>query len=133
MKSSLKITTALLPVFLFFSIMVSVGCDEDRAWKTADSSTGQTILTLVIADMTRTFTIGGTVSGFANVGALTLQNNGADDLVITGDGNFQFPAPLHRNDTYNATTTTPGCVVTNGSGTVVNSNITNIIVNCPAP
>ncbi len=129
MKSSLKITTTLLPVLLFFSIMVSGGCDEDRAWETADSSTGQTVLTLVIVDMLRTFTVGGTVSGFANVGALTLQNNGADDLVISGDGNFQFPTPLHRNENYNVTGA--GCTVTNETGIIVNSNITNVTVVCP--
>lgn len=88
-------------------------------------------MTLVIVDKTRPFTVGGTVSGFAVVGDLTLQNNGADDLVITGDGSFQFPTPLHKNDTYNVTTSQPACIVTNGSGTIVDSNITNIIVNCP--
>lgn len=133
MKSSLKITTALLPVLLFFSILVSGGCDEDRAWETTDSSTGQTIMTLVIVDLMRPFTVGGTVSNFTTCGGLTLQNNGADDLVITGDGSFQFPVPLHRNDTYEVTATPAGWNVANGSGTVVDSNITNIFVNCPAP
>lgn len=41
MKSSLKITTILLPVLLFFSIMMSGGCDEDKAWETTDSSAGR--------------------------------------------------------------------------------------------
>lgn len=132
MKPNLKITNVLLPILVFFSIMVAGGCDEDNAWKTTDSSTGQTIMTLVIVDLTRPFTVGGTVSGRANVASLTLQNNGADDLVITVDGSFQFPAPLHRNDSYNVTATPSACVVTNGSGTIVDSNITDIIVNCPA-
>lgn len=133
MKSSARITTLLLPLLAAFSIMMSGGCDEDKAWKAADSSAGETIVTLVIVDLMKTFTVGGNLSGVAVVTEVTLQNNGADDLILTSDGSFQFNTPLHRNDSYNVTTPTSGCNVANGSGTIVNSNITNIIVNCPAP
>lgn len=111
--------------------MMSGGCDEDKAWKAADSSAGETIVKLTIIDLMRTFTVGGTVSNFDAFGGLTLQNNGTDDLIITSDGNFQFHTPLHRNEKYDVTAIPSGCLVTNGSGTIVNSNITNIIVNCP--
>jgi hypothetical protein len=135
MKSSITITTVLLPVLLFFSIMVSGGCDEDKAWETADSSTGQTIMMLVIVDLMKTFTVGGTVTGLTGTG-LVLQNNGVDDLPISINGVFQFNTPLGRNATYDVHVSTQPtdpvqvCTPTNGTGTVVDSNITDITITC---
>jgi hypothetical protein len=85
---------------------------------------------------TTTYTVGGTVSGLAGAG-LALQNNGGDDLAISGDGAFTFAAALANGSAYNVTVssqpTNPAqtCGVTNASGTLNGANVTTVSVNCP--
>ncbi len=94
-------------------------------------------MTLVIVDMMKTFTVGGTVTGL-NVGdTLDLLNNGIDELTITGDGTdktFTFTTEIRKRQPYNVTVLTEplglNCNVTNGTGTIVNSEITNVAVEC---
>jgi hypothetical protein len=80
-------------------------------------------------------TIGGTVTGLTGIG-LVLQNNGTDDLPITGDGPFTFATPLRPGGLYSVTVATnprnpsQTCSVTNGNGTVPTENVTNITVSC---
>ncbi|MDH3672701.1 MAG: YCF48-related protein [Gammaproteobacteria bacterium] len=88
---------------------------------------------------TNAFSVSGTVAGLAGSG-LVLQNNGGDDLAISGNGAFLFATPLADGDTYNVTVlsqpTSPAqtCSVTNGSGRSSGANVTNVSVNCvPAP
>ncbi len=86
------------------------------------------------------YTIGGTVSGLPTSGTgltgLELQNNGGDNLLfaIGANGNFSFPTALPGGSLYNVTvlTSPPGdsCIVSNGSGTVGNANVTNVSVVC---
>jgi hypothetical protein len=82
-----------------------------------------------------TFTIGGTVSGLAGSG-LVLQNNGGDNLGISGDGAFTFATALADGSAYNVTVLTQPsnpvqkCAVTNASGTLSGANITNVSVDC---
>jgi hypothetical protein len=86
-----------------------------------------------------TFTIGGTVSGLTGSG-LVLQNNGGDNLSVTGTGsvNFTFATPLSSAAAYAVTILTqpsnPGqtCSVTNPSGTATGS-INTVQVVCPQP
>jgi hypothetical protein len=78
------------------------------------------------------YTVGGVVSGLT--GTVTLQNNGADNLVLNADGSFTFPAPVVAGSPYTVTVmtqpATETCVVSNGSGTIAGSNITNVDVSC---
>jgi predicted transcriptional regulator len=80
------------------------------------------------------YTIGGTVSGLA--GTLVLQDNAADNLTLTSNGSFAFATPLSSGVSYAVTVLTqPGapsqtCVVSNGTGMLANSNITNVTVTC---
>ncbi len=82
------------------------------------------------------FTIGGTVSGLAAGATLVLQNNGGDDLSITADGNFTFTSDLLDGSSYEVTVlsqpTSPNhtCTVSNGSGIVAGSDVTNVSVTC---
>jgi len=87
------------------------------------------------------YSIGGTVSGLAESGSLTLRNNGLDDLVISGNGSFTFPTALDDQSDYEVTVfsqpTAPNqdCVVTggsngDGSGTLAGQNETSIQVAC---
>lgn len=77
-------------------------------------------------------TVGGTVSGLS--GTVVLQNNGADNLVLTSNGSFTFSTPVAQGDTYNATVLTQPatqiCVVTNGSSTMGGASVTNVGLTC---
>jgi len=61
------------------------------------------------------------VSGLVLPG-LVLQNNGADDLSIPGDGLYNFKTPLALNSSYNVTISSQPdgslCTAVNGTGTV---------------
>jgi hypothetical protein len=85
-----------------------------------------------------TYTMGGTISGLTS-SALVLQNNSGDALTVIGNANsstFVFVTPMVSGDTYSVTVGTQPtgftCSVTNGSGTVVSSFVTNAIVTCVA-
>jgi hypothetical protein len=137
MKSSIKIPALMLSIILFVSIMTSFGCDEDKAWETVNTSAGQVILIGLVLDLTRTFTVSVTVAGLNPISTdLVLQNNGGDNLTISVDGTYTFSIPLHRKASYSVDVLTQPmgpdqtCTVSNGTGTIVNSNITNITVSC---
>ncbi|WP_026287136.1 fibrinogen-like YCDxxxxGGGW domain-containing protein [Gilvimarinus chinensis] len=78
------------------------------------------------------YSVGGAVSGLA--GSITLQINGADDLVVSADGSFNFSTPLTHNTAYAVTVLSQPagqtCSVTNGSGNISGSDVTNLSVNC---
>ena len=78
------------------------------------------------------YSVGGSVTGLN--GTLTLQNNGADDLVITVDGSFTFATKVADGGAYAVTVkqgpTTQNCAVTNGSGTISGAGVTNVLVSC---
>jgi len=84
---------------------------------------------------TISFTIGGNVSGLSGTG-LVLQNNGGNDLPITGNGGFTFTTPVASGAAYAVTVfTQPSgpvqtCTVSNGSGTVGATDVTNVAVSC---
>ena len=78
-------------------------------------------------------TVGGTVTGLS--GSVILQNNGGDTITVTGNGTFTFPTALASGKQYavSTTTTSPNyyaCSITNGTGTVASSNVTNVAVSC---
>lgn len=81
-----------------------------------------------------TYTVGGSVSGLT--GTVVLQNNGGNDRSINADGSFTFSTPVSQGATYSVTVQTQPagqtCVVTNGSGTMGSSNVTNVSVSCSA-
>jgi hypothetical protein len=78
--------------------------------------------------------VGGTVTGLASGAALTLQNNGSDTKTISANGSFSFKTQLKQNDKYEATVSVQPigqvCTVQSGSGTVNDSAVNNIAVNC---
>jgi trimeric autotransporter adhesin len=81
------------------------------------------------------FTIGGNVSGLTGAG-LILQLNGGNDLSIVSSGAFAFETTVQNGTGYNVsvrrqpTNPTQVCTISNGSGTVPGSNVTNIAINC---
>lgn len=67
---------------------------------------------------------------------MVLENNGADDLALSGNGAFTFATPLVPGNSYSVTVrtqpTAPSqtCTITNGSGTLTDGNITGLTLNC---
>ena len=69
-------------------------------------------------------------------GLWCLQDNGGDNLSVTGNGSFTFATPVVAGGAYNVTVkTNPSgqtCTVSGGSGTVASANITSVAVSCAA-
>ena len=80
------------------------------------------------------YSVGGTVSGLT--GTVVLQDNGGDDLTLTGDGTFQFATELPQGAPYDITfKSAPGgesCSVSGGDGTVGSGDVTGVAVTCSA-
>jgi hypothetical protein len=97
------------------------------------------VTNVVINCGTTSFTIGGSVSGLLG-GGLVLQDNGGNNLSVSGTANvpFTFPAPVSSGTAYAVTVQTQPsnppqvCSVVNGSGTVT-ANVTNVEVICTQP
>ncbi len=79
------------------------------------------------------YALGGTVSGLSG-SSLSLQNNGSDTLSLNTNSSFNFATLLASSASYSITVsqqpTNAFCSVTNGSGIVSSSAISNVAVNC---
>ena len=84
---------------------------------------------------TNGYTLGGTVAGLSGNG-LVLELNDGSDLPVGADGAFAFPGSAASGTPYSISIKhQPAvrreiCTVTNGSGVVGTSNISNVSVNC---
>ncbi len=78
------------------------------------------------------YTVGGTITGL--IGSITLQNNGADYLTTTTNGQFTFKTSLTSGAAYNVTVRImpvgQTCIVSNATGTVQQANVNNVVVTC---
>lgn len=89
-------------------------------------------------DVPPAHSIGGTISGLVGSDLSLLLNGGVDSLTANGNGNFVFatalPVAAQYSVSIGAQPSNPGqtCVVINGSGSVGNSDITDVVVNCGA-
>jgi len=96
---------------------------------------GANVTGVAVACTTNTYTIGGNVNGLIGAG-LVLQNNGSNDLSKSADGSFTFTTPVVSGANYNVTVKTQPsgqtCSISNGSGTISNTIITNVSVLCTA-
>ncbi|HEX8697850.1 MAG TPA: hypothetical protein VF815_03345 [Myxococcaceae bacterium] len=79
-----------------------------------------------------TYKIGGTITGLS--GSLTLQLNGAENLVRTADGAFTFQTEIEEGSAYTvALTASPAeqeCTLQGATGTVSGADVTSIRVTC---
>ncbi len=95
---------------------------------------GGNVTSVVVDCVTDTFSIGGTVTNLAGGSVLVLQNNGADDLSVSADGNFTFGTELSAGVGYSVSVLTQpvgqSCSVTNGEGTVGAADVVNVAVLC---
>ena len=84
----------------------------------------------------QSYALGGTVSGLTS-GTLTLANgSGSDTVNVTANGAFQLPANVAYGSTYAVTVQTQPagqtCTVSNGTGPMPASAVTNVTVTCAA-
>jgi len=90
------------------------------------------LFSLVNREVTISYNLGGTVSGLQ--GTLILQNNMMDRITIEANGNFTFTNLYPTNSNYSVTVfsqpSSQTCSITNGSGTILSSSISNISVRC---
>lgn len=81
------------------------------------------------------YRVSGVVTGLRGSG-LVLQDNSGNSLTVTANGGFQFSSRIDKGGTYSVTVSTQPsgpsqtCVVHNGSGTIDNADISNVIVSC---
>ena len=67
---------------------------------------------------------------------LVLQNNGGDDVGVQSDGGFAFPTQIASGSGYRVevrtqpTSPAQACSVQNGSGTVADRDVDNIVITC---
>ena len=94
------------------------------------------VTTVAITCSAPLYTVGGSISGLTS-GGLVLQDNAGDNLTVPANATtFTFATGLKTGATYAATILTQPsapaevCTLTNGSGTIASSNITNISVSC---
>lgn len=96
---------------------------------------GADINNIAVTCTTKTFAVGGTVTGLVGSG-LVLTNNGGDDKTIGADGAFTFDTAVASGQPYLvAVKTSPSsphqsCIVASGSGTVDAAAIATVTVTC---
>ena len=89
---------------------------------------------------TASWQVGGTAQGVNGAG-LVLLNNGSEHLAVPANGSFAFATALASGATFSISIAAQPsgqlCSVTNGSGSVVDANVTAVGVSCvtaaPAP
>lgn len=92
------------------------------------------VTNITVACGNHPFAVSGTASGVTS--PVVLQLNLADNVTVSANGSFAFPAPLAAGTAY-AVTIAPranppqNCTVTNGTGTITTA-VTNVTLTCAA-
>jgi hypothetical protein len=94
---------------------------------------GTIITNVAVICTTSTYTVGGTLSGLGTGQSVVLVNNGTNALTVAADGSFTFTTPLAPGAyavTVQSQPVGQTCTVSAGSGTIISSNISNVVVTC---
>lgn len=88
---------------------------------------------VVVTCSTQSYTVGGTLNGYTSSGLILA--NGTDRIApSSGATSFTMPTPVASTSSYAITIATQptgmNCSLQNGSGTVMNSNVTNVVITC---
>jgi 6-phosphogluconolactonase (cycloisomerase 2 family)/predicted transcriptional regulator len=128
-----------VPSGMLYSVTVftqPTGPSQTCAVTNASGTVGASNITNVLVTCTtNSYTVGGMVTGLKGSG-LVLRNNGGDNLSVTAAGAFTFATAVASGMPYNVTVfsqpSNPSqtCAVTNASGTIGTSNVTNVLVAC---
>jgi hypothetical protein len=104
-----------LSIATFFTVLGLAGCGGTSDFDATDN------------------TIGGTITGLWPGAEVRLNNNGADDLLLSDNGNFTFKTSVKMGGAYAVTVegqpTGGTCTVENGSGTAT-AQIADVSVSC---
>jgi uncharacterized repeat protein (TIGR03803 family) len=89
---------------------------------------------VTVSCMVNAYTVGGTISGLT-AGGLVLLDNGADASTLPGNSaQFTMPTPIASGGIYAITVQSQPtglvCSVSNGTGTNVSGNVTNVAIAC---
>ncbi|HEY1552242.1 MAG TPA: hypothetical protein VGG28_30655 [Kofleriaceae bacterium] len=110
-------------------------CQVTNGTGVANVLANASITDVVVDCSVSAFTIGGTVIGLHGTG-LVLEDNGSDDLSIGSDGAFTFATPIASGASFAVTIAaqpsgpTQNCVVSGGTGSVIDASVTTVVVNC---
>ncbi len=126
------------PVTFDGTYAVTVATEPVDAICTVQHGTGAgvtaDVTSIAVTCSTVAFTLSGTLSGLASGMQVTLENNSADPLTLSANGPFTFSTPVAKLGAYNVTVNPQPagqtCSVTNGQGTQVTRNVSNITVSC---
>ena len=101
------------------------------------NGTNANITNVTVSCTTDTYMIGGRLTGLGAGAFVVLQNNLADDLKLSNNfpPAFTFTTPVANGSTYAVTVSTQptngqDCAVTNDTGMVAATDVTNVRVNC---
>jgi uncharacterized repeat protein (TIGR03803 family) len=132
-------TTFALPTKLAFGSIYAVTITSSPAGLTCSVSNGggtmpaANVTNVAIVCSEQSYTIGGTIQGLTGTG-LVLANDGATLNVNSGSTSFLMPTSVASSSAYLVSVqtqpTNETCTVSNGSGTVGMTNVTNVTVNC---
>ena len=130
-----------LPTGTPYAITVMVPPSGQNCTVTGGSSGGgagtisnANVTDIVVTCATNSYTISGTVTGLGSGKSVILKLNGSNSLTVSTNGAFSFTTSILSGSTYSVTVGTQPtgqtASVINGAGTILGSNINNVIVNC---
>lgn len=124
------------------SYAVTVTSQPSNPWQTCNVSQGTGTIgagpvnDVAIVCTTTALSLGGTLTGLVASTTVTLTDGLAHDVVLSSNGSFTFPAVLPSGSSYSVSVKTlptnpwQSCSVTNASGTLTNTNVSNVSVTC---
>ncbi len=120
--------------FSAFSVLVAMSLGLTAC---GGGSSSTPISTIISVPAPATYTVGGNVSGLAAGQSVTLLDNSGDSYNALASGAFTFATGLATGVSYAVTVGAQPmsqiCAVTNGTGTMGSSSVTNVGVNCLNP
>jgi hypothetical protein len=119
------------------SYAVSVQLQPDAVTCTVTGGSGvvgsANVTDVQVACASAAFTLGGTISGLTGNG-LVLANGTDTTSPAPGAATFTFPTKLASADSFTVTVSAQPagqtCVVSNGTGVILTSSVTNVAINC---
>jgi len=106
--------------------------NETCAVAGASGTANSNVTSIAVTCTLNAYAVGGTATGLLN--PVVLQDGGTDNLTVNADGTFTFPTKIQIGSPYAVTVFTQSvgqfCAVTNGSGTMGTSQVTNIALTC---
>ncbi len=118
-----------------FGVAVSLSGDKAIGGATTNNEYGANSGAAYIFDVTA-FSVAGSITGLATGNQVVLQNNTSDDLIVNDNGSFKFNTGFINGATYSVSVLTQpstpnqNCTISNGSGTIAGSDISNVSINC---